>query len=445
MKKNFVLDTNILLQDPNCFLGFEDNTLIITGTVLQELDKRKTSSGDIGYHTRECIRKLDALRQNGDLLKGVEQENGSVFQVVLDTPVNHMPSGFGLDNSDNRIINTCLNLNQKVETSPVILVTNDINMRVKADICGIQVQEYKNSIVEDSGYTGHIQCEIDPDFIARLYKDKTAEVPEGLPKLYENEFITFKNGSQSALSVYRKGRIELIRRDIVLCSWVRPKNAMQAYAMWALTQPPEELPLVFLIGPAGSAKTFLSTAAGLDATYNLKGGESAYYKMLISRPLADSFDGLGYLPGDLDDKLAHPYQSFSDNLEVLLKQGGKEDQRQIKMQIDDLYASETVSQFSLNFVRGRSLSNAYVICDEAQNATRTQIRDVITRTGEQTKMVIAGDPTQIDVAALDRKNNGLVFAAEAMKGDPLCAIIRFDEGQSVRSPLTKSAISRMKL
>jgi PhoH-like ATPase len=217
--------------------------------------------------------------------------------------------------------------------------------------------------------------------------------------------------------------------------------------MWALTAPAEEIPLVILLGPAGCAKTFLSLAAGLDGTYQTqRRSDSEYIKLLISRPTAQSFEDIGYLPGDLNDKLFNLYQSFYDNIEVLLSGNSRdmEDHQQVQTQMQDMFDDGVIEVCGLNFIRGRSLMNTYMICDEAQNASRTMIRDVITRAGIGTKLVIAGDPSQIDVPTLDKRNNGLVYAAEHMKGSPLCAIIQFDSGSSVRSPLAKEAIQCMK-
>ena len=447
MIKRFVLDTNILLEFPRAMAeDFADNTVIICGTVLQELNAKKTADGEIGYNAREAGRILDAFRKTGDLLYGVPTPSGGQLVFAPNgVKQENLPEGFSISSPDNRILSACVSLNKRDPKNPVILVTSDVLMRLSATACGIETQEFRKVMVEESSYDGHTTIDVAQEKIDELYKEKHISA-EFLPDpLYENEFITLTAGSSSALSVYKKGALNLLPQQNI--GWIRPKNALQSYAMWALTRPAEELPLVILEGPAGVAKTFLSIAAGLSGTYNAqKRTEADYYKMIITRPVADAFDGgqgTGYLPGGLEDKLHYLYQSYYDNLGVILRGGEKEDETQIQKQIDDMIEDGVIEVGSLAFIRGRSLMNTYLICDEAQNASKTLIRDVITRAGTGTKIVIAGDPSQIDVPTLSKRNNGLVTAADYMKGSPLCAYIRFGAETSVRSPLAKEAIRRM--
>lgn len=451
MVKRFLLDTNILLQSPESMVkGFDDNTVVICGTTLQELDKKKTSGGDIGYNARESIRILDELRTQGDILTGIPLPNGGKLMIEPDgVDQNLLPQGFSIDVPDNRIISTCIALTKRDPEHPVTLITNDISMRLSATACNVKVEEYLNSIVADSGYTGRRDLEVGSMVIDQLYQEKVipnANDVMAVDDFVENEFVTLHAGGQSALSVFRKGQLELIQNQ-KLYSWVQPKNALQSYAMWALSQPASVLPLVILIGPAGCAKTFLSLAAGLDGAYTKQSrNEEEYIKLLISRPTGEAFEEIGFLPGDLDEKLRFLYQNFYDNIEVLLQGNGKtkENHSQLQTQMDDMFADGVIEVCGLNFIRGRSLMNTFMICDEAQNASKTLIRDVITRAGIGTKVVICGDPSQIDVPTLDKRNNGLVYAAEHMKGNPLCAIVKFTDGESVRSPLAKAAIQCMK-
>lgn len=449
MIKNFLLDTNILLQDPSCICnGFADNNIYICGTTLQELDRKKASGGDAGYNARECIRVLDALRSKGDLLSGITLPSGGMLYIEPDgVKQEYLPDGFDLKNPDNRIISTCIHLNKRMPDCPIILVTNDISMRINASVCGINVESYRNSIVEESGYKGHIDIDVSEEIIDELYKNGNVPVPEEIyAGLLENEFVTLHCGQQSALSVHRNRALHLIT-PITLFGGVKPRNAMQTYAMWALKAPAEEIPLVILMGPAGTAKTFLSLAAGLDDVYVSQHGGGLYNKILISRPTAESYQEIGYLPGDLSTKLSPLLASYYDNIEILLTKSGteRECKDQLNQQINDIFSEGIVEVCGLSFIRGRSLMNSYVICDEAQNSSKTLIRDVITRAGAGTKIVIAGDPSQIDVPTLDKRNNGLVYAAEMMKGSPLAAIIQFDAANSVRSPLAREAIQRLKI
>ena len=278
--------------------------------------------------------------------------------------------------------------------------------------------------------------------IDELYTNKTVAIPEGL-KLYENEFVTLHAGRQSGLSMARKGELHLVKEQ-TLYGGIRPLNQLQTYAIHALTAPPEEIPLVCLLGPAGTAKTFLSLAAGLTDTYaRAAGGESRYYKILASRPNNLTSDpGIGYLPGDMNEKMGPLLSPLYDNMESILQDKGNIDRRNIQTHVDDIFDS-VIEITALSYIRGRSLRNTYVFCDEAQNASRNLIKDLITRAGIGTKIVLCGDPDQVDAPHLDSKNNGLVYAVDKMKDSPYSAIVKFDAGKSVRSPLAKDAIQRM--
>lgn len=448
MQKKYVLDTNIILADPASMVcGFEDNIVIVTDTSLQELDSKKNASGEIGAKAREASRLLDEMRTRGDLVAGVENESGGSLVVTINEASREfLPSDFSIDKPDNRIISACINIAKKSEL-PVILVTNDILMRVNATICAryagvnLDVQTYKNTEVE-TDYCGYTDVDVAGSVIDELYSKKKVVIPDGL-KLFENEFVTLHAGKQSGLSIARKGELHLVK-DQSLYGGIKPLNHLQTYAIYALKASPEEIPLVCLLGPAGTAKTFLSLAAGLEDTYaSSVGGESRYYKMLVSRPNNLSSDpGIGYLPGDMNEKMEPLLAPLYDNMESLLLEKGNTDRRQVQIHVEDIFES-IIEITALSYIRGRTLRNTYVFCDEAQNASRGLIKDVITRAGVGTKIVLCGDPDQVDAPHLDAKNNGLVYAADKMKGGP-CAIVRFGEAQSVRSSLAKFAIQRMK-
>jgi len=456
MVKKFVIDTNIFLHNsPQSVIeGFEDNIIVVCGTVLQELDKHKTDSGETGFNARETCRLLDALNKQGDIIKGIPTKSKGLIMLEPDgISQEFLPKGYSLERADNRIISTCLYLKQNSkDRHKIVLVSNDTSMRLNATACGVEVQEYKNSIVEESGYKGYIDIEVDARVINSLYKNNYFNPDSHITEtLLENEFVTLHCGKQSALSVFRKGKLELVPSNQSLYGWVKPKNALQSYAMWALTAPAEEIPLVILIGPPGVAKTFLSIAAGLDQTYVAQDrSRCPYYKMLISRPSSNAFQNEGFLPGSLSDKLHYLYNNFYDNIENLLLGDGKhkEDHSQIQMQMQDLIDDNVIEITSLSFIRGRSLRNVYMVADEVQNASKSLVRDIVTRAGIGTKIILAGDPEQIDVPTLDRHTCGLTFAAEAMKGDPTTCILNFtgcDEKAIVRSLLSRRAAQNMKL
>ncbi len=459
MRKTYVLDTNILLSYPTAIMGFDDNDVIITTTTLDELDNKKNAGGEVGFNARETIRMLDILRlESKDGLKKVKLPNGGELNVIRDRSQGEVKN-----KADDRIIETCAELLRGGRNN-LILVTNDISMRIRASMVlgSDRVQSYKNTVVR-TGYTGHRDLEVNVSLINDIYANKKAKVNkdevvlisnlqfinENLDDFHENEFVTLHSGTSSVLTVFRNNELILIPEDIKLYDGIKPKNAMQHYAAWALTQPADELPLVILSGPAGSAKTFLSLAAGLEKTISdgsrRKGTQNEYFKMLISRPNSEAGDnGFGYLPGSLDEKMEPLLLPYYDNLESIIASDGDIEREQVKMQVDDLFETGIIEACALSYIRGRTLSNSYIICDEAQNAQRQLLKDVITRAGEGSKVIIAGDPTQCDNPQLDAYNNGLTYAVDCWKDSKYAAIITFEDRHSVRSALAKEALNRMK-
>lgn len=474
MVKNYLLDTSILLDNPHNLYGFEDNNIYICGTTLQELDRKKTAPGDIGYNARESCRILDELRTLGDLTKGIKLENGGTLFIEpngIDQAL--LPKGYSIDVPDNRIISSCLWLNKEKQLEPqIILLTNDVSMRVNATICGLEAQGVLNDIIEESHYTGHVDIEVSSEIIDIIHRNKHVSLEDikrideelnsisreagcdesnmmftNIDSLLMNEFVTLHADNKSALSVCKGKELKLIQEKTIM-NGIKPLNKMQVYAIWALTAPVEEIPLIILQGDAGTAKTFLSLAAGLSQVYLGQGrrNKDEFSRMMIARPNTQTSDpDFGYLPGELEEKMAPLIAAYRDNLEEIL--GGKDgdDKESINTQVDDLFDSGIIELAPLNYIRGRSLHNTYLICDEAQNANKILIRDVVTRAGRHSKFVIAGDPKQCDVANLDKHNNGLVYAVETMKGSSKVAIITFDHNQCVRSELAEEAIMRMKI
>lgn len=447
MKKIYVLDTNILLDSPNAIWGFDDNDVVITGTTLQELDSKKTLGGDIGYNAREACRILESMRQKGNLLLGVPTQNSGQFWITAETEEN-LPAGYSLERPDNRIISAVKLLQSKYPHSRVILVTNDVSMRINASVCGCEyVEFYKNThLSSEKAYTGREDIYVSDDVVGSIYeKNFLTDSDLDLSHLYENQFVTLKGAGSSALCIYQKNRLKLIDTKRISAFSVTPKNAAQTFALYALLAPVEEIPFVILKGPAGTAKTFLSLAAGLEMVYDSEENRS-YDKVLISRNNVTADADFGYLPGDLDDKMTPLLAPFFDNLESLLRgKSKKEDSKQIQIQVEDMLYTKVIDICPLSYMRGRSITNSYLIVDETQNATRSQIRDIITRAGANTKVVICGDPEQIDTHALDKWNNGLVFASDKMKGSRYCAQVTFYDNESVRSELAKEAIARLNL
>ena len=461
MQKIYVLDTNILLTDPLAIThGFDDNIVVICGTVLQELDKKKTLGGELGYNAREACRILDKLRTQGDLIKGVNLENGGVVKIEPDgVNQEYLPVGYSIDVPDNRIISSTIHIAKEERARPrhkkVILVTNDISMRINATACfkayfsraikfEVDVQEYKNIIVTDSGYTGYMDIETDYDTIQAIFNNGTADYKN--EKIYDHTFVTAHCGNQSALCVYDKlGRLHRIPEQKLYGDTVG-KNSLQKFFMWAATQPADKIPLVIASGPAGCGKTYLALAAALSCVYtSQRKKERTYDRIIIARPNTENDDGsFGFLPGDLSDKSMYLMSSYYDNLTNLFMNEDSTDE-DVAQQIKYLFDEHIMEIVPLNYIRGRSLKNVFMIVDEMQNCSRHLVRDICSRIGEGSKILALGDPSQIDKSTLDSRTCGLSYLAEQMKDSSLTAYVKFTTESSVRSPLAKEIIEKLNI
>lgn len=441
--KTYVLDTNILLTSPNAIYGFADNNIVITSTTLQELDVHKNDKGEAGFNARKAIRILDSLRQKGDLLKGVLLDNGGHLYIEPNCIEDNLPYGYNLTIADNRIIDAVLGMERSDKyEKPVILVTNDISMRINASVCGAKVQSYKNEMIEDDEtYSGRCIIECDaPAF--NIYETESYPVPENTV-LEENEYVILKNGTCSAICVHRNGILHRLDTKAFKAFGIDGRNAPQKMLMHALLAPADEIPLVICKGPAGTGKTLLAIACGLEQVYTNK-EQKKYDRIMITRTNTISDNDLGFLPGGLEAKMAPLMAPFLDNMKVIF--AGKEHDMELAMQqLNYVNQKGIVNITAVGYLRGRSLSNTYLIVDEAQNMTVNQALEIVTRAGEGTKVVLLGDPNQIDARYLDKRNNGLVFASEKMKGSKLCAQITFEENEAQRSELCIEAAKRLTL
>ncbi len=446
MKKIYVLDTNILMQSPKAIFGFADNIVEITGTTLQELDKHKNDPGERGFNTRETVRIIDDLRTKGNLREGVTLMNGGTLIIEQDLVADKMPKENSLSVPDNRIISTVLALQDKKDV-PVVLITNDLSMRINATLCGVEVQAYKNESIEDEviNYTGKSERETTADLINDLYSKGQCGNP--FEDLVENEYLILKasdDPQKSALAIYRKGMLNLVKdNNLRGFNNVRGRNLSQKLLIHALLAPAEQIPLVIAKGPAGTGKTMLAIACGLEDTY-CGFDERRYDQVLITRTNVISDNDLGFLPGTLEEKMDPLVAPFMDNLQQIFAGQGKDRDLEVaKQQMDFVLQKEIVKIASVGYMRGRSIANSYLIVDEAQNMTVQQALEIVSRAGMGTKVVLLGDPDQIDARYLDKRNNGLVFTADRMKGSTLCAQITFDQEESVRSPLAMEAAKKM--
>lgn len=457
MKKIYVLDTNILISSAGeALFGFEDNDVVITTTTLEELDGLKNSkNADTGYNAREAIRVINSLvkTETDDYSKGIKMRNKGTFRIEPNgQDENLLPAGMSLDKPDNRIISSTSFLmraqREKRSKRPVILVTNDINMKVKARSAGVPAQGYRNSELQsDELYTGRTEIEVYKDFIDKLYadKDEGIELPADLlkkEKLVENEFVLFRCGQQSAPAIYKKGRAFLINSRYSSVEGISPVNIGQKFALYALLS--DDFPLVILSGVAGSGKTLFAIAAGMAGVFNDHSPDApSYNSLMYTRNNVLFDDDIGFLPGDEQDKMQPLIRPLTDNLECILRAGG-DDPSDVRAKVEDFMETGIIRVESMAFMRGRSITNNYLIIDEAQNATPKQIRGIVTRAGAGTKVILLGDPSQIDNNILSARNNGLVFASQMMKGSPLCAQIMFSgEKECVRSPLAQDAAKRL--
>ncbi len=416
MKKYFVIDTNVLLHNSEAITSFADNIVVLPMTVIEELDNFKSHSDELGRNARGVVRQLDALRVRGKLGQGVKMENGGILQIVAE---HNLESTAGLDMHvpDNRILMVAYNLLKAGNI--VIFVSKDINARLKADALGIGVMDFeKQKINFDELYTGHRQIEVPSNIIDTFYKDKEVEV-EGFD-LLPNEFVLLTdetNPKHTALTRVDKSSNNLIRLNPNVDSvWhIKAKSKEQRMALELLMDP--EIELVTLVGQAGTGKTLLAIAAALESVI----GQKRYDRVLVSRPIIPMGKDIGYLPGNKDEKLSNWMQPIFDNLTFLLGHGEMPENgdASIKKKIDKMMQENLLELEALTYIRGRSIPNQYVIVDEAQNLTPHEVKTIISRAGEGTKMVLTGDPYQIDNPYLDSSSNGLTYTAERMKGHAL--------------------------
>jgi PhoH-like ATPase len=447
VKKKFLLDTNILMRSPNSIYVFDDNDVLICDTTLEELDDLKNKPGETGFAAREVIRVLNKLRENGNnLYNGVVLPDGGSLTIVRDcTPEEAkkkkgtIPDEWSLNKPDNKIISTALKNN-------AILVTNDISMSLKAETAGVKTENFKNETVSDESlnYTGRTTVFALPEVINQLYADGKIELEDlyydddvQIPELSVNEFLIVSditNTSHTALAYFNGHNIIRIDSKGKNPMDVKARNVGQKFAIEALMKPASEVPLVILKGSAGTAKTFLSLACGLEQTMNNRD----YKKVLILRPNIKFDDDIGFLKGDEMDKIMPLIRPCLDNLEALVSH--KDDTiEETNDKVKELFDRGYVTAEALAYLRGRSISNTFILIDEAQNTTPNQMLGIITRAGIGTKIVIVGDPYQIDNPKVDKKNNGLVYAAEKMRNSNLCMQLTFENEECTRSPLAMEA------
>jgi PhoH-like ATPase len=425
--KLFVLDTNVILHDCGCIRNFEENDVAIPITVLEELDQFKRGNDDIHFQAREFLRRLDAL--TGDVLS--EEGSplgpglGSIRVVLGGGGDRRLHDAFLQDTPDHRILRATLAIQEQESPRQVILVTKDTNLRMKAKSLGIRAQDYTSDKVQgfDSLYTGKRLVEgVSSETIDHIYANggvlPAAELPLTEPPRANENFV-LRNGSKSALATFRRGDQSFHRVEKLTCYGITPRNAEQSFALKALMD--DSIKLVTLAGTAGTGKTLLALAAALEC-------RQRYRQIMLARPVVPlSNRDLGFLPGDIADKLDPYMQPLYDNLTVIRHQCG--DDTQAAQRIVDMRESEKLVITPLAYIRGRSLQRMFFIVDEAQNLTPHEVKTIITRAGEGTKIVFTGDVAQIDQPYLDALSNGLSHLIHKMVGQPLYAHVTLEKGE----------------
>mgnify|MGYP000139188714 FL=1 len=457
MIKTYVLDTNVLIQAPDALRCFEDNQVVLPLAVLEELDNLKKAEGERGANARAAIRLLERLRGAGDLTKGVELENGGSLRVEKNFIDVKLPEDLPEDRMDNRVLKICLGLSQ-TEERQVVLVTKDILLRIKAQMIGIRAEDFTSEQVrEDTDqYRGRTDVFVSEENF-REFKKKGIPLKEVYrvdgegrklnPEFFENEFVILHNEMSPDKTQLGRVENEKIRKLEYKKSrpyGINPRNAGQYFLQEALMQPAEKAPLVIVKGMAGTSKTFYALAVGLEKLLNHPTGE--YRRILICRPNAQFDDDIGFLPGDEKEKISPLLRPIMDNLEQLIdsdEESRYEDERELQGKIDEIFERGLIQAEALNFIRGRSIVKTYLIIDEAQNMTPRQAKGIITRAGKDTKVILLGDPNQIDRPFLDERTNGLSYASEHMKGSPLCWQVSMKASECERSKLAMDAVQRM--
>lgn len=436
-RKTFVLDTNVLLHDPHALEAFEGNVAVVPITALEEIDNFKRREDEVGRSARSVARTLDQLRLRGDISVGVPVENGGEVRVEIRyQDGSGLPPALSPTSADHRILSLAVAL-AKADTGPVVLVTKDINLRVKADAIGLVAEDFEtNQVNVEELYGGTVTLDVPADAVNAFYKEKRwAPPPDRL--LFANQFVTLRDEANQDHTAI--GRFDVPTHAVVPLRYggeavagIKGLNREQKFALEILLD--DSILLVSLVGIAGTGKTLLALAAGLRKVVD----EDKYKRLLISRPIVPMGQDIGYLPGTVEEKLTPRMAAIEDNLEFIftVRGGGNEGNSLERLREDGIIELEP-----LTYIRGRSIPNQYLIVDEAQNLTPLELKTIVTRAGKGTKIILTGDPYQIDHPYLDSQSNGLVYVVERFKGEPLYAHVTLLKGE--RSDLAEAAARRM--
>jgi PhoH-like ATPase len=434
VKKNYILDTNVLLHDPNSLLKFEDNNVLLPIEVIEEIDRFKRESTELGQNARSVSRLLDGFRGAGRLSEGVALPNGGhlriIFQKAMAARNGH--AVFNSNSVDNRILSLAFGIQKAQPKNQTILVSKDINLRIKADALGLLAEDYENDrILLKDLYTGMIEMTVPTARMAAFRASGELELSAG-QQYFPNEYCTLledANPKRTALTkVDPTGKKLVPVLDAREGVWgIKPRNREQHFAFDALLD--DRVKLVTLMGKAGTGKTLLALAAGLKRTVH----DREFRRLVVARPTISMGKELGFLPGSLEEKLAPWMQPIHDALEMLGDLNMGHEQRRS----GDLLRSGNIVVEALSYIRGRSIANQFMIIDEAQNLTPLETKTIITRVGSGTKIVFTGDPYQIDNPYVDSSSNGFNYVVSRFRPEPIAAHIELQKGE--RSELAELA------
>jgi PhoH-like ATPase len=435
MKKTFVLDTNVLLHDPSAILRFKDNNVVLPITVIEELDRFKKQPEMTGRNARQVSRTLDSFRQQGHLIEGVSINNGGILKVALCSreTLNSLPVELEHGNGDNAILAVALEM-KRVCQCHVVLISKDTNLRIKADAVGLDAEDYETDKVDiDELYTGTKELIVSSDEINQFFKDGVLIIDGDF---FPNQTITLVdelNPSHTALGIVNYGRIVPLEKiPVGSVSRIQPRNREQKFALDLLLN--DSISLVTLVGKAGTGKTLLAIAAGLQKVAD----ERIYTRLLISRPVIPMGRDIGFLPGDIKEKLTPWMQPLYDNFDLIFgTQDASVKPAHWRRGHEELIERGMLQIEPLTYIRGRTIPKQFLIVDEAQNLTPHEVKTILTRAGEGTKVVLTGDPDQIDNPYVDAASNGLTYVVEQFKNEPLAGHITLNKGE--RSHLAERA------
>ena len=458
MKRTYVLDTNVILYSPTSIFSFGKDDVVIPEVVLEELDSFKKDKGDLGANARYAARIIDEMRKEGKLSKGVTLPGGGLLRIEMNHHDTKIPEYWNESKPDNRILQVCMGLRECGEE--VYLITKDTFERIKADIIDVSADDFYEKVVPEYNdqYTGRKDVFIDQDRMEAFYHKQPIFIEDLLeyievenkyetPSIHINEFLILhclQNPKQTALARYDGyGIVPLYYKDVKPLG-INCRNTGQKFMLEALCTDAVKAPLVIIKGPAGTAKTLFSLAVGLHKI--IEENSSQYRKILVCRPNVTMDEDIGFLPGSEEEKIAPFMRPVIDNLQILVDSDEKErykNEKELDDKVRELFDRKIITTEAVAYMRGRSIAKNWVIIDEAQNLSPKQVKGIITRVGEGTKLVLIGDPEQIDNPFLNSRSNGLCYASEKMKDSKLCYQVTLKYDECERSPIAYEASKRL--